>query len=154
MAMSAMKINQQTDERLLLSESRWVAVAGLLCGMLLVVFAILMWIISPWISLAFALGGVTVAAAASSNRTLLFARDAGVLVQRHRVFGVPTQSVIPLFHIRAVVVAEANNGAGYRCFLDRRIGGDIELDTNASAAPLIAVAKAVAATANLRLVVR
>ena len=61
------------------------------------------------------------------------------------------RAAIPLFHLRAVVVA-ARRGGIYVAYVERRIGGTIHLDEARRPAPLLALAEAIAEVAELRLV--
>lgn len=84
------------------------------------------------------------------RRRLVFDRDDGLLRSEQRVFGIRRRAAIPLFHLRAVVVA-ARTGM-YVAYVERRIGGTIHLDEARKPGPLLALAEAVADVAELRLV--
>lgn len=89
------------------------------------------------------------------RRRLVFDRAAGTLVARQGVFGVGTQQVVPLFHLRAVVVMAkpgglANRGR-YVAYLDRRVGDSIYIDEARRCAGLLKMAEAIAEVAELRL---
>ena len=102
----------------------------------------------------FTLGGVLVVAAglllATLRRRLVFDRDEGLLRSEQRIFGVRRRTAIPLFHLRAVVVA-ARRGM-YVAYVERRLGGTIHLDEARRSAPLLALAEAISEVAELRLV--
>ena len=84
------------------------------------------------------------------RRTLVFDRDDGLLRIQQRVLGIRRRAAIPLFHLRAVVIA-ARRGK-YVAYVERRVGGSIHLDEARKAAPLLAVAEAIAEVAELRVV--
>jgi hypothetical protein len=101
------------------------------------------------------LGGFVLASAgillATLRRKLVFDRDDGLLRSEQRVFGIRRRAAIPLFHLRAVVVA-ARRGGMYVAYVERRVGGTIHLDEARRPGPLLALAEAVADVAELRLV--
>jgi hypothetical protein len=101
------------------------------------------------------LGGLVLASAgvllATLRRKLVFDRDDGLLRSEQRVFGIRRRAAIPLFHLRAVVVA-ARRGGMYVAYVERRVGGTIHLDEARRPGPLLALAEAVADVAELRLV--
>jgi hypothetical protein len=85
------------------------------------------------------------------RRTLVFDREDGLLRSEQRIFGIRRRAAIPLFHLRAVVVA-ARRGGIYVAYVERRVGGTIHLDEARRPAPLLALAEAIAEVAELRLV--
>jgi hypothetical protein len=85
------------------------------------------------------------------QRTLIFDRDEGLLRIEQRVLGIRRRAAIPLFHLRAVVVAARRRGL-YVAYVERRIGGTIHLDEARRPAPLLTLAEAIADVAELRLV--
>jgi len=87
---------------------------------------------------------------ATLRRRLVFDRDEGLLRSEQRILGVRRRAAIPLFHLRAVVVA-ARRGM-YVAYVERRIGGTIHLDEARRSAPLLALAEAISEVAELRLV--
>jgi hypothetical protein len=101
------------------------------------------------------LGGVVVFGAgillATLRRRLVFDRDEGLLRSEQRILGVRRRAAIPLFHLRAVVVA-ARRGGIYVAYVERRLGGTIHLDEARRSAPLLALAEAISEVAELRLV--
>jgi hypothetical protein len=100
-------------------------------------------------------GGVVVLAIgillATLRRKLVFDRDEGLLRSEQRIFGIRRRTAIPLFHLRAVVVA-ARRGGMYVAYVERRLGGTIHLDEARRSAPLLALAEAISEVAELRLV--
>ncbi len=85
------------------------------------------------------------------KRKLVFDREEGLLTIEQRIFGIRRRAAIPLFHLRAVVVA-ARRGGIYVAYVERRIGGTIHLDEARRPAPLLALAEAISDVAELRLV--
>jgi hypothetical protein len=87
---------------------------------------------------------------ATLRRKLVFDRDEGLLRSEQRILGVRRRTAIPLFHLRAVVVAA--RGGMYVAYVERRLGGAIHLDEARRSAPLLALAEAISEVAELRLV--
>jgi hypothetical protein len=85
------------------------------------------------------------------RRRLVFDREDGLLRSEQRILGVRRRAAIPLFHLRAVVVA-ARRGGMYVAYVERRVGGTIHLDEARRPAPLLALAEAIAEVAELRLI--
>jgi hypothetical protein len=85
------------------------------------------------------------------RRSLTFDRDEGLLRSEQRVLGIRRRAAIPLFHLRAVVVAYRRGGL-YVAYVERRVGGSIHLDEARRPAPLLKLAEAIAEVAELRLV--
>ena len=88
---------------------------------------------------------------ATLRRRLVFDRDEGLLRSEQRILGIRRRAAIPLFHLRAVVVA-ARRGGMYVAYVERRLGGTIHLDEARRSAPLLALAEAISEVAELRLV--
>jgi hypothetical protein len=115
--------------------------------------------IGVWLLLLGALwaliGGVFLAAVGgllgTLRRKLVFDREDGLLRIEQRVLGIRRRAAIPLFHLRAVVVA-ARRGGIYVAYVERRVGGTIHLDEARRPAPLLQLAEAIADVAELRLV--
>jgi hypothetical protein len=101
------------------------------------------------------LGGIVVLGLgillATLRRKLIFDREEGLLRSEQRIFGIRRRAAIPLFHLRAVVVA-ARRGGIYIAYVERRLGGTIHLDEARRSAPLLALAEAISEVAELRLV--
>jgi hypothetical protein len=95
----------------------------------------------------FGLGGLL----GTLQRKLVFDREDGLLRIEQRVLGIRRRAAIPLFHLRAVVVA-ARRGGIYVAYVERRVGGTIHLDEARRPAGLLALAEAIADVAELLLV--
>lgn len=95
----------------------------------------------------FGLGGLL----GTLQRKLVFDREDGLLRIEQRILGIRRRAAIPLFHLRAVVVA-AKRGGIYVAYVERRVGGTIHLDEARRPAGLLALAEAIADVAELRLV--
>jgi hypothetical protein len=146
--LGSVQIRKQTAERVELDLTRatsWTGWGLSLVGVWLVLLSHL------W---AMAIGLFVLAVGAllgTLQRRLIFDRADGLLRIEQRVFGVRRRAAIPLFHLRAVVVA-ARRGGIYVAYVERRIGGTIHLDEARRPAPLLALAEAIADVAELRLV--
>jgi hypothetical protein len=103
-----------------------------------------------WITVAGVLVFFVGIVLATLRRKLVFDRDEGLLRSEQRILGIRRRTAIPLFHLRAVVVA-ARRGM-YVAYVERRLGGTIHLDEARRSAPLLALAEAIAEVAELRLV--
>jgi hypothetical protein len=111
------------------------------------------WLVRLGALWAIALGVVTAAAGlllGTLRRTLIFDRDDGLLRIQQRVFGIRRRAAIPLFHLRAVVIAA--RGGKYVAYVERRVGGAIHLDEARRPGPLLELAEAIAEVAELRVV--
>lgn len=112
------------------------------------------WLVALQAVWSIAFGGVVVALGlllGTLQRRLVFDREDGLLRSEQRVFGILRRAAIPLFHLRAVVVAARRRGI-YVAYVERRAGGTIHLDEARSSAPLLALANAISEVAELRLV--
>lgn len=155
----SLKVREKSGARVVLSLSRttrglgWAAVA---CG---VIVAVQAWAISPYLAILPGLCAAAGAVVASLDRVLVFDRDAGVLRLEQKVLGFTNHQVVPLFHLRAVVVA-ARPAAGisalrisprFVAYVERRVGGPIYLDEARRCAVLLRMAESIAEAADLRL---
>ena len=109
--------------------------------------------------LAFAMVGAVLL---SWRREFDFDRCAGVLRYQQRVFGIGQLTVIPLFHLRAIVVSVRTKSkpgkflrnvavGDYVAYIERRVGDPIYLDESRRCAHLLRMAEIVAEVADLRL---
>ena len=109
-------------------------------------------------AIAWALPGLVLglgALLATVRRELVFDRENGVLEIEQRLLGIASRAVVPLFHLRAVVIAArpgARIGPRFIAYVDRRIGNAIHLDEAQRCAALLTIAEAIAEVAELRLV--
>lgn len=146
--LGSVQIRKRTDERVELDLTRatsWTGWALAAAG------AWLLFLASAWATM----GGVVVLGIGgllgTLKRRLVFDRRDGLLLIEQRVLGIRRRAAIPLFHLRAVVVAARRPGF-YVAYVERRIGGTIHLDEARRPAPLLALAEAIADVAELRLV--
>lgn len=146
--LGSVQIRKRTEHRVELDLTRatswtgWaIAAAGVWLAMLSSLWATLGGV------LALGIGGLL----GTLQRKLVFDRDEGLLQIEQRILGIRRRAAIPLFHLRAVVVA-ARRGGIYVAYVERRIGGTIHLDEARRPGPLLALAEAIADVAELRLV--
>lgn len=110
----------------------------------------LLWLSSLWGGVG---GGILIAIGlllGTLKRKLVFDRADGLLRIEQRIFGIHRRAAIPLFHLKAVVVA-ARRGF-YVAYVERRVGGTIHLDEARRPGPLLKLAEAISDVAELRLV--
>ncbi|MEM9494284.1 MAG: hypothetical protein AAGC55_34380 [Myxococcota bacterium] len=122
----------------------------------------MMWALGPlWLMFPGAVAAIG-AVLATLRRDFVFDRHEGVLRMERRALGIGTRSVVPLFHLRAVVImARSGDGEGvpvpsiapsrYVAFIERRVGGAIYLDESRRCAALLKMAEAIAELAEVRL---
>lgn len=156
----SLRLREHTPLRVVLSLSRTTRIIGwaLLAGG--AYLALLVWTISPFLVAIPGLIALLGALLASLERELVFDREAGVLRVSQRALGMGNEVVVPLFHLRAVVIV-ARSVAGavlpgsissrYVAYLDRRVGEAIYLDESRRCASLLHMAEAIADVAELRL---
>ena len=150
--LGSMRVEAQSASRIELGMGRGSAVAGWVATALAVVAAFVVVPFSRW------LAGLACAAAglgwfvASARHRLVFDKDDGVLRVERRVAGLATRTVVPLFHLRAVVVRSRGAGRGFVAVVERRNGSSIVIDTRERAAPLYELVRAIADVTDLRLV--
>ena len=120
------------------------------------------WAVSPWLAVAPGLLALLGLVLVSLHRRLVFDREAGVLRVDQRVLGWGSRAVVPLFHLRAVVVraraveslpllSRVAAPSRYAAVIERRVGEDIFLDESRRCAYLLRIAEAVAEIAEIRL---
>jgi hypothetical protein len=116
------------------------------------------WTVSAWLAILPALVAAGGLLLGTLRRTLVFDRDDGLLRVEQTILGITTRAAIPLFHLRAVVLAarastdRATLGPRFVAFLDRRVGSAIHLDESRRAAQLKPLVEAIAEVTELRLV--
>ena len=146
--LGSVQIRKRTEARVELDLTRGTAWTGYGLAALGIWLATLgaLWAIAGGVIL-FGLGGLL----GTLQRKLIFDREDGLLRIEQRVLGIRRRAAIPLFHLRAVVVA-ARRGGIYVAYVERRVGGTIHLDEARRPAGLLALAEAIADVAELRLV--
>ncbi len=146
--LASVQIRKQSESRVELDLTRataWTGWALVAAGVRLVLVHALWAKLAALVIIGF---GVLLA---TLHRRLVFDREEGLLHTEQRIFGIRRRAAIPLFHLRAVVVA-ARRGGIYVAYVERRIGGTIHLDEARRPGPLLELAEAVAEVAELRLV--
>jgi len=152
----SLRIREHGASRVVLGLSSTTRIAGVVLAIMGAAGVWSLWDLSTLAALfpaSLALFGVVLL---TLQRELVVDRSAGTLVLKQRVFGVGTENVVPLFHLRAVVVM-AKQGLGttshsrFVAYLDRRVGDSIFLDEARRCAGLLRMAEAIAEIAELRL---
>ncbi|HWU90282.1 MAG TPA: hypothetical protein VN253_23620 [Kofleriaceae bacterium] len=146
--LGSVQIRNRTSTRVELQLTRATAWSGW------VLAAIGAWLVTLHLLWATLLGVVVIAMGVllgTLRRSLIFDRDDGLLRSEQRILGVRRRAAIPLFHLRAVVVAYRRGGL-YVAYVERRIGGAIHLDEARKPGPLLKLAEAISEVAELRLV--
>ncbi len=146
-----LRVRARSARRLELALTRTTHVVGWSAALAGLAAAIPLARLSVWAALVPLVMGVMGLIVATMRQHLVFDRDDGVLRIEHRLAGIPSHSVIPLFHLKSVVVRSRPRG-DFIAVVERRVGEPIVLDTGGSAGPLYALAQAVADVAQLRLV--
>ena len=156
----SLQIRERTPDRVVLSLAPSTQWAGLALASLGVYLAVAAWSLTPYLALIPAAGVGLGAVLATLRRELVFDREAGTLRIEQRTMGIGSRSVVPLFHLRAVVVLARRSPQLQRVFpapsrfvayIDRRVGGAIYLDEARRCAQLMKMAEAIAEVADLRL---
>jgi hypothetical protein len=156
----SLRIRERSNGRVVLSLSRTTQLAGLMLVVIGSVVTAQAWPVSVWLAFLPALLALFGGLLATLRRELVVDREAGVLRVDQSAFGLANRQVVPLFHLRAVVVmarprAEVARGlpasSRYIAYLDRRVGEAIFLDEARRCAALLRMAEAIADVAELRL---
>ena len=155
----SLRLREHTSHRVVLSLSSTTRVVGLAILVIGLYLAVAAWAFSPWLTVLPAILVLAGALLASLTRRLDFDREAGVLRVNQRTLFVENQSVVPLFHLRAVVIiarpesgpATLGIGSRYIAYVERRVGDAIYLDEARRCAKLLKIAEAIAEVAELRL---
>jgi hypothetical protein len=147
-SLGALRVTQRDEARLELASGRLAAWVG--WAFCLAALGAAWWVFAISTLLAGGCGVVAAIAAivATAQRRLVFDRAAGVVIVSQRFFGISTKSVVPLFHLRAVVVKATHQG--FVAYLDRRLGENIELERAATSPALVALAQTIARSAGIR----
>ncbi len=156
----SLRIRERSSARVVLSLSRTTQMAGLVLLAAGVLVAVRAWPVSVWLAFLPALVALLGAVLVTLRRELTIDREAGVLRVDQSAFGMANRQVVPLFHLRAVVVVARPRVDGVRglptvaryiAYLDRRVGDAIYLDEARRCAALLRMAEAIADVAELRL---
>lgn len=150
--LGAMRIRSRDAARIELGMARSTAIAGWLGALLAAAAAAALVSTSHWLAVLSILVAVMGAAIATAEHRLEFDREAGVLRIERRIAGLRSHSVIPLFHLRALVVRTRGVGRGYVALVERRVGDAIVIDTRDRPGPLYDLVRAIADVTELRLV--
>ena len=148
--LGALRVTQRDEGRLELSSGRLAFWFGwTLCA---VALAAAWWVfaVSTWLAGGCGTLALFAALFATAERRLVFDRAAGVVIVSQRIVGISTKSVVPLFHLRAVVVKASGNG--FVAYLDRRLGENIELERDTTSPKLVAMAQTIARSIGIRYV--
>jgi hypothetical protein len=160
--LGSLEIREHTALRVVLALSRSTRITGLVVCLFASYLAARLWSLSPWLSVVPAMGAMFGLLLVTLHRQLIVDREAGVLRLDQSAFGIGNQSVVPLFHLRAVVIVARPQRFGtthgllptssrYVAYLDRRIGDAIYLDESRRCASLLRLAEAIADVAEVRL---
>ncbi len=152
-----LRVRARTARRLELCLTRSTALAGwvVIAGGAALAVLVMRWSLPRIAWMLPVLVALFGALLATMRRELTFDRDDGVLRIEQRLLGIASRTVVPLFHLRAVVIAAregARVGPRFIAYVDRRIGEPIHLDEAQRCASLLAIAEAIAEVAELRLV--
>jgi hypothetical protein len=149
--LGSLRVSRRSARRIELALTRSTHVVGWTLTVASVALAVWLATWSVWGAALPALVAALGLVVATMRQHLVFDREDGVLRIEQRLAGIPSSAVIPLFHLRAVVVKSRPRG-GYVVMVERRVGDPIVLDTADTAAGLYTLAQAVAEVAQLRLV--
>jgi hypothetical protein len=158
----SLRLRESSAVRVGLSLSRSTQLVG--WGMVLagIYGALLAWPVARWLAVAPLLLCLLGLVLGTMRRELVFDRADGVLRIDQRALGIGNRAVVPLFHLRAVVIAArpeegfvaAMRGtprSRYVAYVDRRVGDAIYLDEARRCADLLRIGEAIAEVAELRL---
>lgn len=156
----SLRIRERSSERVVLALSRSTQLAGLLLLLAGALMSLRAWPVSVWLAFLPAMVALFGAVLVTLRRELTVDREAGVLRVVQSAFGMGNRQVVPLFHLRAVVIIARPRVEGVRglpaagryiAYLDRRVGEAIYLDEARRCAALLRMAEAIAEVAELRL---
>jgi hypothetical protein len=145
-----MTIRRRTLGRIELGLDRWARVLGAAVAVGALTAAIALAPVAGWLAVIAVGVAVVAGLIATAHHRLVFDRHDGVLRIERRIAGVGARSVIPLFHLRAVVVQRS--GRGFVAAIERRNGPPIVIDTADRAARLYQLVRAIAEVTELRLI--
>lgn len=150
--LGAMKIRTRQRARIELAIGRATAAAGWTIALASAAAAVVLAPVSTWLAgLAFVAAAMGVLVATAQHR-MAFDTDDGVLRIERRIAGLGSRAVIPLFHLRALVVRSRGEGRGFIAVVERRVGDPIVIDTRDRPGPLYDLVRAIADVTELRLV--
>lgn len=148
--LASMAVVRRTERRVELAITAGTRWAGWMISAASSVIAAWAWAIAPIAAAAPALVAVAGLLLATTRRRLVFDRDDGLLRVEQRVLGVRSRLAVPLFHLRAVVIAAEEHH--FVAYLERRVGGRIRIDDSRHLAPLMLLGRAICEVTQLRLV--
>ena len=159
----SLRIREQSARKVVLGLSRSTQMVGWTMLVVGVFAGFRLWGISPWMAMGPAVVAIIGILLVSLQRDMVIDREAGVLRIDQRAFGISNHAVVPLFHLRAVVIIAKPRPAAdpslgliepkprYVAYLDRRVGEAIYLDESRKCAGLLKMAEVIAEVAELRL---
>lgn len=156
----SLRVRECSPMRVVLSLSRTTWVVGWLLVAAGAYLGFVVWPIAPFLTVLPGAIVVIGALLATMHRELVFDREAGILRMEQRAFGMKSRAVVPLFHLRAVVIEARSldsaplsllSPSRYVAYVDRRVGDTIYLDESRRCAKLMIMAEAIAEVAELRL---
>lgn len=106
----SLRIRERSAGRVVLSLSRSTQLAGLILVVIGSVVTAGAWPVSVWLAFLPALLALFGALLATLRRELVVDKEAGVLRVDQSAFGLANRQVVPLFHLRAVVVMARPRG--------------------------------------------
>src|SRR5678815_942362 len=101
----SLQIRERSSARVVLSLSRSTQLAGLILVIIGSVVTARAWPVSIWLAFLPALLALFGGLLATLRRELVVDKEAGVLRVDQSAFGLANRQVVPLFHLRAVVIA-------------------------------------------------
>jgi hypothetical protein len=146
-SVAVVRRSERRIELAITAPTRW---AGWAISALSTIAAGFAWSWLPMLAALPGVLGVVGLLLATTRRRLVFDRDEGLLRVEQRIFGVRSRLAVPLFHLRAVVVAAEQHH--FVAYLERRAGGRIRIDDSRQLAPLLAIGRAICEVTQLRLV--
>jgi hypothetical protein len=150
--LGAMTIRRHSESHLELGIGWITSVVGWIGFVVALVAAFALAPVSHWLAAVACLAAALAIVVATARHSLGFDRSDGVVRIHRRVAGIGAQSVVPLFHLRAVTVRPRPSGRGYVAVLERRNGNPIIIDTRDRPGPLYDLVRSIAAVTDLRLI--
>jgi hypothetical protein len=147
-----LRIRRRSARRLELALTRTTALVGWITTTAGAIAGLWLVTRSLWAAAVAGLLAIGGAVIATMRHDLAFDRDDGVLRIDQRLAGLPRHTVVPLFHLKAIVVKANPEGRGFVALLERRVGEPIVLDNLDHPGPLYTLAQAIAEVTGLRLI--